>query len=59
GKDFKVVTTEHRPGDAPVLTSDAAKVRKELGWKPEKPELREMVSSAWKWHNEYPDGYQD
>ncbi|NQT01426.1 MAG: UDP-glucose 4-epimerase GalE [Planctomycetes bacterium] len=59
GKDFKVVTTEHRPGDAPILTSDATKVRNELGWKPEKPELREMVSSAWKWHNEHPDGYPD
>jgi UDP-glucose 4-epimerase len=59
GKDFKVVTTEHRPGDAPILTSDATKVRNELGWKPERPELREMVSSAWKWHNEHPDGYPD
>jgi UDP-glucose 4-epimerase len=59
GKDFKVVTTERRPGDPPILTSDAAKVRNELGWKPEKPELEGMVSSAWKWHNEHPDGYPD
>ena len=59
GKDFKVVTTKPRPGDAPILTSDAAKVRNELGWKPEKPELEGMVSSAWKWHNEHPDGYPD
>ncbi len=59
GKDFKVVTAERRPGDAPILTSDATKVRNELGWKTEKPELQEMVSSAWKWHNEHPDGYPD
>jgi UDP-glucose 4-epimerase len=59
GKDFKVVTAEHRPGDAPILTSEATKVRNELGWKTEKPELQEMVSSAWKWHNEHPDGYPD
>ena len=59
GKDFKVVTAERRPGDPPVLTSDATKVRNELGWKPEKPELERMVSSAWKWHNEHPDGYPD
>jgi UDP-glucose 4-epimerase len=59
GKDFKVVTTERRLGDPPVLTSDATKVRNELGWKPEKPELEGMVSSAWKWHNEHPDGYPD
>jgi UDP-glucose 4-epimerase len=59
GKDFKVVTAERRPGDVPILTSDATKVRNELGWKPEKPELEGMVSSAWKWHNEHPDGYPD
>ena len=59
GKDFKVVAVDRRPGDAPILTSDAAKARNELGWKTEKPELEEMVSSAWQWHNEYPDGYPD
>ena len=59
GKDFNVVTAERRPGDVPILTSDAAKVKNELGWKPEKPELQEMVSSAWKWHSEHPDGYPD
>ena len=59
GKDFKVVAADRRPGDAPILTSDATKARNELGWKTEKPELEEMVSSAWQWHNEYPDGYPD
>ena len=59
GTDFNVVNAERRPGDVPILTSDATKVRNELGWKPEKPELEGMVSSAWKWHNEHPDGYPD
>jgi UDP-glucose 4-epimerase len=59
GKDFKVVAADRRPGDAPVLTSDATKARDELGWKTEKPELEEMVSSAWQWHNQCPDGYPD
>ena len=59
GKDFKVVAADRRPGDAPILTSDATRAGNELGWKTEKPELEEMVSSAWQWHNEYPDGYPD
>ncbi len=59
GKDFKVAALYRRPGDAPILTSDATKARDELGWKTEKPELEEMVSSAWQWHNECPDGYPD
>lgn len=59
GKDFKVIAADRRPGDAPVLTSDATKAMKELGWKTEFPELENIVSTAWKWHNKYPDGYPD
>ncbi len=59
GKDFKVVEVDRRAGDAPVLTSDATKAKNELGWKTEKPELEEMVSSAWQWHNKNPNGYPD
>jgi len=59
GKDFKVVEVERRPGDAPILTSDATKAKTELGWEPEFPELDEIVSTAWLWHSEHPDGYPD
>ncbi len=59
GKDFKVVETPRRPGDPPVLTSDAAKAKKQLGWETEKPELQAMVASAWQWHSEHPQGYND
>jgi UDP-glucose 4-epimerase len=59
GKDFNVVEAERRTGDSPILTSDATKARNDLGWAPRKPSLEEMVESAWKWHNEHPDGYPD
>jgi len=59
GKDFKVVEIDRRPGDPPVLTSDATKAKTELGWKPQSPELEKIIATAWKWHNEHPDGYQD
>jgi len=59
GKDFKVVEADRRPGDAPILTSDATKAKNELGWEPELPELEKIVSTAWKWHNKYPNGYPD
>jgi UDP-glucose 4-epimerase len=59
GKDFEVAVGPRRPGDAPVLTADATRARAELGWKPELPELEKIVETAWKWHNEHPDGYPD
>lgn len=59
GKDFKVVETDRRPGDPPVLTADASKARRELGWTTDFPELEKIVESAWKFHNDHPNGYGD
>lgn len=58
-KDFKVIETSRRPGDPAVLMADATKAKNELGWITEKPELEDMVATAWQWHNEHPDGYPD
>ena len=59
GKAFKVVETDRRPGDPPVLTADASKARAELGWTTDYPELEKIVESAWKFHNDHPNGYED
>jgi len=59
GKDFRVVETDPRDGDPPKLIADATKAKSELNWKIEKPELEEMVATAWEWHNNHPDGYPD
>ena len=59
GKDFKVTETSRRPGDPPILTSDAIKARNDLLWRPQLPDLEQIVATAWQWHNSYPDGYPD
>jgi len=59
GRDFKVTETERRPGDAPILTSDATKAQTELGWKTEFGELEKIISTAWEWHRNHPNGYED
>ncbi|MBN2020602.1 MAG: UDP-glucose 4-epimerase GalE [Sedimentisphaerales bacterium] len=59
GKSFKVIETQRRPGDPPVLVCDATKAKKELGWQPKWTSLEKIVESAWKWHSRYPNGYED
>ena len=59
GKDFTVLESQRRPGDPPVLTADASKAFDRLGWKPQIPELEDIVAGAWKWHNAHPNGYED
>jgi UDP-glucose 4-epimerase len=59
GRDFKVTEVNRRAGDAPILTSDATKAKKELGWMPQMPELDRMIETAWLWHNKFPNGYPD
>jgi UDP-glucose 4-epimerase len=57
GRDIKVKEAARRPGDPPVLTADAAKACRELGWKTDYPSLESIVQSAWKFHTTRPDGY--
>jgi UDP-glucose 4-epimerase len=59
GKSFKVIETDRRPGDPPILTSDATRAKNELGWQIQLPRLEDMVASAWQWHCRHPDGYPD
>jgi UDP-glucose 4-epimerase len=59
GKNFKVTQAGRRGGDPPVLMSDATKARTELGWKTKFDELEKIISTAWEWHNKYPNGYPE
>jgi len=59
GKNFKVIEAERRAGDPPVLTGDASKAIRELGWKSKFSTLETIVETAWKWHSEHPNGYEE
>jgi UDP-glucose 4-epimerase len=50
--------TPRRPGDPPRLVASSEKIRSELGWDPQYPELTEIIASAWEWHRKYPHGYE-
>ena len=58
GREFVVLETERRPGDAPRLVASAALARRELDWQPRFIALPDMVSSAWEWMSAHPHGYE-
>ncbi|HDD55421.1 MAG TPA: UDP-glucose 4-epimerase GalE [Chloroflexi bacterium] len=48
-----------RPGDSPRLVASSEKIKQELGWQPEIPELGDIINSAWEWHQSHPNGYEN
>ncbi|MBN1954866.1 MAG: UDP-glucose 4-epimerase GalE [Anaerolineae bacterium] len=59
GHPIPTTISPRRPGDAPALVADAARIRAELGWQPQRLDLEEIVASAWAWHRAHPQGYGD
>jgi UDP-glucose 4-epimerase len=59
GTFFKVVETNRRPGDPPMLVCDSTKAKHELDWQPKWTDLEKIVESAWKWHSKHPNGYTE
>ncbi len=47
-----------RPGDPPRLVASSEKIRRELGWVPQHPDLEDIIASAWEWHRSHPHGYE-
>ena len=48
-----------RTGDPPILVASADRAADVLGWRARRPDLAEMIASAWSWRLRHPDGYPD
>jgi UDP-glucose 4-epimerase len=59
GKAISWVPAPRRPGDPAILVASSDRIKKDLGWTTELPELGEIVQTAWLWHRSHPDGYGD
>ena len=57
GHPIPVVESPRRAGDPAVLIASSEKIRRDLGWKPQFPDLESIVESAWQWHRKHPAGY--
>jgi len=47
-----------RPGDPPTLIAASDRIREELRWEPQYPDLETIVAHAWEWHRTHPRGYR-
>ncbi|MBD2844906.1 UDP-glucose 4-epimerase GalE [Paenibacillus sp. IB182496] len=59
GCEIPVRVEARRAGDPAVLVAASERARSELGWQPARAGLREIIASAWAWHQARPHGYED
>jgi UDP-glucose 4-epimerase len=50
---------ERRPGDPAILVASSDLARQSLGWEPVFQSLKDILASAWNWHQQFPGGYKD
>lgn len=59
GHPIPAQISPRRAGDPAKLVASSEKARKILGWKPEHADLEEIIATAWNWHKNHPNGYND
>ncbi len=59
GRQIISIESSRRPGDPGRLVASSEKIRKELGWVPNYPDLGTIIETAWRWHRNHPNGYGD
>ncbi|MBF6359780.1 UDP-glucose 4-epimerase GalE [Nocardia farcinica] len=53
GATFETEIASRRPGDPAVLYASSELAQNELGWRPTHPDIVEIVSHAWKFHQRF------
>lgn len=56
-KEIPVKVSYRRPGDCAKLVSSSTRAIKELGWSPDRSNLKQIITDAWRWHQS--GGYKE
>jgi UDP-glucose 4-epimerase len=59
GHNITAVESPKREGDPARLVASSERIRRELGWSPKHDDLRDILASAWDWHQSHPNGYAE
>lgn len=57
GHPIPAVVEARRSGDPAALVASSERARAELGWKPKHDQLKQIIETAWTWHQNHPGGY--
>ncbi|MDW4366584.1 UDP-glucose 4-epimerase GalE [Staphylococcus saprophyticus] len=58
-KPIEAKVGPRRAGDPSKLVASSDKAQSILGWKPKHDNIHDIIDSAWRWHNQHPNGYQE
>ncbi|MDO7878054.1 MAG: UDP-glucose 4-epimerase GalE [Enterococcus mundtii] len=58
GRDIPAKIAPRRAGDPSRLVASSEKASAILGWTPEYTDVKEIIKTAWAWHESHPNGYE-
>ncbi|MDK7161193.1 UDP-glucose 4-epimerase GalE [Lactobacillus jensenii] len=58
-KEIPASIGPRRSGDPSTLIASSEKAKKILGWKPKFDNIEKIIETAWKWHENNPEGFGD
>lgn len=59
GHSIPAKVGNRRAGDPAKLVASSAKAKEELGWEPKYTNVEDIIRSAWKWHQNKPEGFEE
>jgi UDP-glucose 4-epimerase len=58
GRKVPYTVGPRREGDPGVLFASSARIKRDLGWKPQFEDIDTIVRTAWQWRERHPQGYR-
>ena len=58
GHPIPAMVETRRAGDPSTLIASSSKAKEILGWNPKFDDLQTIITTAWKWHRNHPNGYE-
>lgn len=53
---FKII--DRRPGDAAIMIASSEKAERILSWESNYPRIDQIIETAWRWYQKFPNGYK-